>query len=163
MVVRDAHDDPLDDVSMSQDTDIHERGAPSVDALEREQRVSSTATDNREQRDVVASDCDNDRVVDECGNPVRKIKLQKTPSGVDDALWGAAESLGSLDRFECLPEADNASGDDKVRQAVESSDCVHSSLLKGCVSHTDLLTRLIPFHLSYRTSIPGFPSKPKSQ
>ena len=34
VVVRDAHDDPLDDVGMSQDADIHERGAPLVDALE---------------------------------------------------------------------------------------------------------------------------------
>ena len=76
--------------------------------------MSTTATDNREQRDAVASDCDNDRVVDERGNPVRNVKLQKTPSGVDDALWGAAESLGSLDRFEWLPEADNAPATTKV-------------------------------------------------
>ena len=142
MVVRDAHDDPLDDVGMSQDTDIHERGAPSVDALEREQRVSSTATDNRKQRDVVASDRDNDRVVDERGNPVRNVKLQKTPSGVDDALWGAAESLGSLDRFECLPEADNAPGDNRDRLVVESRDCVRSSMLKGRVSHTGVFASL---------------------
>ena len=34
VVVRDAHDDPLDNVGISQDTDIHERTEPSVDALE---------------------------------------------------------------------------------------------------------------------------------
>ena len=100
VVVRDAHDDPLDDVGVSQDTDVHERTAPHVDALEREQGMSTTSTDNRKQQDVVASDIDNDRVVDERGNPVGNVKLQKTPACVDDVLWGAAESLGSLDRFE---------------------------------------------------------------
>ena len=34
VVVRDAHDDTLDDVGISQDADIHERGAPTVDTLE---------------------------------------------------------------------------------------------------------------------------------
>ena len=77
--------------------------------------MTATATDNRKQRDVVASDIDNDRVVDQRGNPVPDIKTQETPPVVSDALWGAAESLGSLDRFECLPEADNAPGDNKGR------------------------------------------------
>ena len=39
MAVRDAHDNPLDDIGVSQDTDVHERSAPVVDALEREQCV----------------------------------------------------------------------------------------------------------------------------
>ena len=34
VVVRDAHDDPLDDVGVSEDADVHERSAPRVDALE---------------------------------------------------------------------------------------------------------------------------------
>ena len=34
VVVRDANDDPLDDIGVSQDADIHERSAPRVDALE---------------------------------------------------------------------------------------------------------------------------------
>ena len=34
VVVRDAHDDPLDDIGVSEDADVHERGAPRVDALE---------------------------------------------------------------------------------------------------------------------------------
>ena len=62
--------------------------------------MTATATDNRKQRDVVASDIDNDRVVDQRGNPVPDIKPQETPPGVNDALWGAAESLVGFDRFE---------------------------------------------------------------
>ena len=100
VVVRDAHDDPLDDVRVSQDTDVHERSAPHVDALEREQGVSTTSADHSKQRDVVAPNLDNDRVVDQRGNPVGDVKLQKTPPGVNDALWGAAESLVGFDRFE---------------------------------------------------------------
>ena len=100
MVVRDARDDPLDDVGISQDADIHERGAPLVDALEREQGVTATATDNRKQRDVVASDRDNNCVVDQRGNPVPDVKPQETPPGVNDALRSAAESLVCFDRFE---------------------------------------------------------------
>ena len=34
VVVRDTHDNPLDDIGVSQDTDVHERGAPRVDAHE---------------------------------------------------------------------------------------------------------------------------------
>ena len=34
VVVRDAHDDPLDDIGVSEDADVHERSAPRVDALE---------------------------------------------------------------------------------------------------------------------------------
>ena len=153
VVVRDAHDDPLDDVGMSQDTDIHERGAPRVDALEREQGVSTTATDNRKQRDVVASDRDNDRVVDQRGYAVLDVDLQKTPACVDDSLWSAAESLGSLDSFERLPEADNSVGHEKARLTVESIDCFNSSLFRGCVCHTDLLSRWTLFHLSYGTIV----------
>ena len=103
--------------------------------------MTATATDNRKQRDVVASDRDNDRVVDECGNPVGDVKLQKTPPGVNDALWGASESLVSFDRFECLPEAEAAGGNDEVRLAVEAGNCRYSKLLKGRVSHADLFTR----------------------
>ena len=53
--------------------------------------------------------------MDEFGNTVPDIKPQETPPGVDDALLSAAESLGSIDSFERLPEADNAAGKDKVR------------------------------------------------
>ena len=107
MVVRDAHDDPLDDIGVSQDADIHERSAPRVDALEREQGVTATPADNREQRDVVANDPDNDRVVDERGNPVPDVKPQETPHGVD-AFRCTTECLERLDSFEGLPEADDA-------------------------------------------------------
>ena len=141
MVVRDAHDDPLDDINMSKDADIHERSAPRVDALEREQGVTATATDNRKQRDVVASDIDNGRVVDQRGNPVPDIEHQETPACVNDALWGAAESLVGFYRFECLPEAEAAGGNDEVRLAVEAGNCRYSKLLKGSVSHSGLFTR----------------------
>ena len=81
--------------------------------------MTATATDNRKQRDVVASDIDNDRVVDQHGNPVPDIEHQETPPGVNDALLCAAESLVGFDRFESLPEAEAAGGNDEVRLAVE--------------------------------------------
>ena len=107
VVVRDAHDDPLDDIGVSQDADIHERSAPRVDALEREPGVTATPADNREQRDVVATDPDNDRVVDGRGNPVPDVKAQETPHGVD-AFRCATECLERLDCFEGLPDADGS-------------------------------------------------------
>ena len=86
--------------------------------------MTATATDNRKQRDVVASDRDNDRVVDERGYPGGDVKLKKTPACVDDALWCAAESLGSPDSFERLPEADNSVGHEKFRLVPESGNGV---------------------------------------
>ena len=99
-VVRDAHDNPLDDIGVSQDTDVHERSAPVVDALERERRVSTTSADHRKQRDVVAPNLDNDSVVDEPGNPVPGVEFEEAFPCVNDALRSAAESLVCLDRFE---------------------------------------------------------------
>ena len=82
--------------------------------------MSTAATDNREQRDVVASNPDNNRVVDERGNPVPDVKPQETPPGVDDALRCAAECLERLDSLERLPEADDAARDDEVGLRVET-------------------------------------------
>ena len=92
---------------MAQDVDIHERSAPRGDALEREPGVTATPADNRKQRDVVATDPDNDRVVDERGNPVPGVKPRETPPGVD-AFRCATECLERLDSFEGLSEADDA-------------------------------------------------------
>ena len=125
--------------------------------------MTATATDNRKQRDVVTSDHDNDRVVDECGNPVPNVKLQKTPPGVNDALRSAAESLVGFDCFERLPEADNTARNEVVQLTVEAGDCFHSSLFKGRVSHTDLLSRLTAFYFSYGTIVLVFRIKPKHQ
>ena len=82
--------------------------------------MSTAATDNREQRDVVASNPDNNRVVDERGNPVPDVEPQETPPGVDDALRCAAECLERLDSLERLPEADDAARDDEVGLGVET-------------------------------------------
>ena len=106
--LRDAHDDPLDDIGVSQDADIHERSTPRGDALEREQGVTATPADTRKQRDVVATDLDKDRVVDDRGNPVPDVKPQETPPGVDEAFLCTTECLERLDCFEGLPESDGA-------------------------------------------------------
>ena len=114
MAVRDAHDDPLDDIGVSQDTDVHERSAPRVDALEREQRMSPTAADHRKQRDVVATDPGNDRVVDERRYAVPDVEFQEAFPGVDDAFRSATECLVRLDRFKRLSEADLSADNDEV-------------------------------------------------
>ena len=107
--------------------------------------------DNRKQRDVVASDRDDGRVVDQRGNPVPDIEHQETPACVNDALWGAAESLVGFYRFECLPEAEAAGGNDEVRLAVEAGNCRYSKLLNGRVSHSYLLSREPLSYLCYGT------------
>ena len=68
--------------------------------------MTATPADTCEQRDVVVSDLDSDRVVDERGNPVPGVKPQETPPGVDEAFLCTTECLERLDCFEGLHEAD---------------------------------------------------------
>ena len=70
--------------------------------------VTATPADTCEQRDVVASDPDNDHVVDERGNPVPDVKPREMPPGVDNAFRCTTECLERLDCFEGLPETDGS-------------------------------------------------------
>ena len=114
MAVRDAHDDPLDHISVSQDTDVHERSAPSVDTLEREQRVSPASADHRKQRDVVAPNSNNNRVVDERGYAVPDVELQEVFPRIDDSFGCPTVCLVCLKRFERLSETHLSADNDEV-------------------------------------------------
>ena len=124
VVVRDAHDDPLDDIGVSQDADIHERSAPRVGALERELGVSATPADNREQRDVVATDPDNDRVVDERGIPfpTSSPKRRLTASMHSGARQNVSSALTvSKDCLTPMVPPETTKSDSASRQAIASA------------------------------------------
>ena len=114
MVVRDAHDDPLDHIGVSQDTDVHECSASSVDTLEREQRVSPTSADHRKQRDVVAPNSNNNRVVDERGYAVPDVELQEGFPRIDDSFGRPTVCLVCLKRIERLSETHLSADNDEV-------------------------------------------------
>ena len=80
------------------------------------------------QRDVVATDHNNNRVVDERGHSIPNVALQEALPGVDDAFRRQTECLVRLNRLERLSEADLPSDNDEVRLAVEECLCVCSSL-----------------------------------
>ena len=73
--------------------------------------MTATATDNRKQRDVVASDIDNDRVVDERGNPVGNVELQKTLPESTMFCWALQKvSEASTVSNDCLNPTTPATG-----------------------------------------------------
>ena len=94
--------------------------------------MSPTPADHRKQRNVVASNSNNNRVVDERGYAVPDVELQEAFPRIDDSFRRAAKSVVRLDRFKCLSKADLSSDDNDVRFTDETRPCVCVSLFECC-------------------------------
>ena len=75
-LVRDTNEDPLDDVDVLVNQNVDERGAVGIDTPEREEAPAASAIEGRKNRNAVAPDPHDDRVVDSCRNPVRRVNHQ---------------------------------------------------------------------------------------
>ena len=76
----DSNEDPLDDVDALKNQNVEERGTVGIDTLEREESHDPSAIDHRKDRNAVASDPHDDRVVDSRPNPVRRVSYQEASS-----------------------------------------------------------------------------------
>ena len=129
--VRDSHEDPLDNVDVWENANVEERGAVGIDTLEREEAPAAAAVDRRKDRNAVAPNPHDDRVVDSHRNTVRCVDHQEASPRVDNICRCVAERLAVLDGFKCVLEHDLAVGDDDVGLVVEPCARVSSSCLES--------------------------------
>ena len=78
--VRDTNEDPLDAVNALENPNVEERGAVGIDTPEREEAPAASAIEGRKNRNAVAPDPHDGRVVDSCRNPVRRVSCRDASS-----------------------------------------------------------------------------------
>ena len=74
------NEDPLDVVNVLENTSDDERGAVGIATLERGEAPAASTFDRRKDRNAVTPDPHDDRVVDSCRNPVRRVNHQEASS-----------------------------------------------------------------------------------